>query len=381
MLKRIVILLVILSFLSCHKDETQLKLPVMRTVIIYMVAGNNLYKNAKQDIAEMQAISEQIDGNLIVYLDAPENSVDSVPVLFKIQDGNIQIIKKYKQQNSANGIIMEQVINDAVAIFPALEYGLVLWSHGTGWLPESVFDSLKKNQKTKQRSFGLDNDKEMGLIELSNSLPIKFEFILFDACLMGNIEVIYQLRNKANYIIASPTETLVAGFPYTQIIPILFKKEVNYDDVGKEYVNYYRNQNISILKSASLSVINTKYVDILTNFIKMHIANRTIMIDNFAGLQSYEVDNPILYLDLFDLLNQLITDENDREQLSQIKTQIILNYKHTDNFLDNLSLENSSGLSVFVFPFYNESLLNEYKKTDWYIEAGLLFNRKETTSP
>ena len=79
--------------------------------------------------------------------------------------------------------------------------------------------------------------------------------------------------------------------------------------------------------------------------------------------------------------DELITDENDREQLSQIKTQIILNYKHTDNFLDNLSLENSSGLSVFVFPFYNESLLNEYKKTDWYIEAGLLFNRKETTSP
>jgi hypothetical protein len=381
MLQKIVILLLILLCLSCHENENQLQLPAIRTVLVYMVAGNNLYKNAKQDIAEMQAISEKINGNLIVYLDAPENSVDSVPQLFKILDGKIEVIKKYKQHNSASGKILEQVINDVIATFPAMEYGLVLWSHGTGWLPEGAFDSLKMNQKTRQRSFGLDNDKEMGLIELSHSLPIRFKFILFDACLMANIEVFYQLRNNANYIIASPTETLVAGFPYTQTIPLLLQKEIDFDNVAKEYVNYYENQSKSILKSASLSVIRTEYLKNLVDFIKLYVDDKTVIISDFNNLQFYEIDEPILYFDLLGLLNQIIVDENNRKELSQIISKIILCYQHTDNFLNNLSLGNSSGLSVFVFPFYNESLLYEYKKTDWYIETDLLFNRKETISP
>ena len=32
------------------------------------------------------------------------------------------------------------------------------------------------------------------------------EFILFDACLMSSIEVLYDLRDKAKYVIASPAE-------------------------------------------------------------------------------------------------------------------------------------------------------------------------------
>lgn len=115
----------------------------------------------------------------------------------------------------------------------------------------------------------------MELIELFNSLPIKFEFILFDACLMGNIEVLYQLRNKADYIIASPTEILVAGFPYTQTIPLLLQKEINFDNVTTEYVNYYENQNSSRLRSASLSVIQTKYLKSLVDFIKLYIDHKT----------------------------------------------------------------------------------------------------------
>ena len=92
--------------------------------------------------------------------------------------------------------------------------------HGTGWLPVGVYEEIKN--QVSSRSFGSDNKQEMSIIELESALPIKFDFIIFDACLMGNIETIYQLRHKADVIIASPTETLVAGFPYTEVAPLLF---------------------------------------------------------------------------------------------------------------------------------------------------------------
>ena len=375
MLPKTFIMFVIVFCFSCHNDECELQLLVPRTVLVYMVAGNNLYKNAKEDIAEMLAVTTEINGNLLVYLDAPDNSVDSVPKLIKIQNGKIQILKKYEQQNSASREVLELVINDVMTTFPTSEYGLVLWSHGTGWLPEGIFNSLKKKVNSVQRTFGLDNDNEMEFIELSQALPNKFEFILFDACLMGNIEVLYQLRNKANYIIASPTETLVAGFPYTQTIPLLFQNEIDYSRVAETYVNYYECQSKSVLKSASLSVIQTVYLNILVDFIKQSINNKNITLSDSSQSQFYEVDKPILYFDFFYLLSRIVLDKSDRNKLNLIKSKLIVNYQHTDYFLDDLSLENTSGLSVFVFPLYNESLLSVYKQTDWYIETGLLLNR------
>jgi hypothetical protein len=74
-----------------------------------MVAENNLYKNAKEDIAEMQDVTEKFDGNLLVYLDAPKNSEDALPSLFKIENGEIQKIKQYSEQNSASGEILQSV--------------------------------------------------------------------------------------------------------------------------------------------------------------------------------------------------------------------------------------------------------------------------------
>lgn len=103
---------------------------------------------------------------------------------------------------SASGEVLHSVIHDAITAFPAMEYGLILWSHGTGWLPEGVFDTLKHGNRSKFRSFGFDSGKEMKITELAENLPVKFEFIIFDACLMSNIETLYELRNAANYIIA-----------------------------------------------------------------------------------------------------------------------------------------------------------------------------------
>jgi hypothetical protein len=255
-------------------------------------------------------------------------------------------------------------------LFSAVEYGLVLWSHGTGWLPEGVFDTFKNTDFSKLRSFGLDNKKEMNLIELKHAIPVRFEFIMFDACLMGGIEVAYQLRDKAKYIIASPTETLVAGFPYTEFIPLLFSETIDYREIVKIFTDYYENQTKDYLKSATLTAINTSSLEKLANFICQSFDEKTIIISGKSyNPLIYELSEPVLYYDFFDFVQQIMNDKNRLNQLAQIYSEIIISYKHTDFFLNDLALANTKGLNFFIFPFYEEDLFAEYMLTDWYTDA------------
>ena len=169
------------------------------------------------------------NGHLVVYLDAPAWSEDTCPQLFSIRQGKATPVKQYGRHNSASGEVLQSVIGDAMSMFPARSYGLVLWSHGTGWLPEGVYSDLPRSASpaaARPQSFGRDGGSEIDVAALAEAMPVKFEFIIFDACLMGSVEVLYQLRGKANTIVASPTETLVVGFPYDEVIPCLFTSPV-----------------------------------------------------------------------------------------------------------------------------------------------------------
>ena len=131
-------------------------------------------------------------------------------------------------------------------MYPAEEYGLILWSHGTSWLPAG----------RGLRSFGSDSGKEMNIVDLAKALPLHFKFILFDACLMGAVEVVYELRNTTDYIIASSTETIAEGFPYHLILPELVKQNPDWTKVAQQYFDYYNNQQ-GVYQSATVSVILT----------------------------------------------------------------------------------------------------------------------------
>jgi hypothetical protein len=309
------------------------------------------------------------NNHLLVYLDVPEMVDDECPQLFEIKKGEIIVIKQYGQQNSASGEILNTVIQDVITEFPAETYGLVLWSHGTGWLPEGVFDALQ--QSVVSRSFGKDGNSEMSIIELAESLPMKFEYIIFDACLMGGIEVFYQLRDKTDLIIASPTETLVAGFPYDKVIPFLFTVTPNYAEIAQSYMNYYKNQTDNI-QSATITVIDTKqlkpFVDIIRKMMEDKI---TIIPPDRESVQKYTMRGEIVFYDLQDYLEQAIQSE---DYIVAVKRQIARMVKYHDftpYFLNELAIEKSCGISVYV-SISNDNLDNRYKLFDWYVDSNLL---------
>ena len=83
--------------------------------------------------------------------------------------------------------------------YPAKKYALVLWDHGGGSKTGIFIDEL------------FDGDT-LYLDELHDALAaggVDFEAVLFDACLMANLETAYAIQDHARWMIAS--EEVVAG--------------------------------------------------------------------------------------------------------------------------------------------------------------------------
>ena len=49
------------------------------------------------------------------------------------------------------------------------------------------------------------------IADLPGAIPMHLDFIIMDACLMGCVEVAYELRDKCDILIFSPTEILSSG--------------------------------------------------------------------------------------------------------------------------------------------------------------------------
>ncbi|MDR2594616.1 MAG: hypothetical protein LBC87_07595 [Fibromonadaceae bacterium] len=359
MKKIILSLLAAYLCLSCSNSRTEQE-SAKRTVLVYMAADNNLIRQARKNIEAMLTAKIPNEYNLLVYIDSPTDN----PYLLKIAKGKIDTIKQYNTQNSASKNVLKSVINDAFSLFPAENYGLILWSHSTGWLPEGVYDYIKE---TNTRSFGKDKNKEMEITDLAEALPENLDFIIFDACLMSGIEVLYQLRNKAKIIIASPTETLVAGFPYEKTIPILLTPSPNYGELALVFMEHYKN-NDGDLQSASIAVIDAKQLEPLANLVKRAIKNEVC--PNRELIQRYDTREPALLFDFEDYLERIISNESDLIALRKQISRAVIYNDFTPYFLDEFPIEKSCGIGIYI-PFANDVLYEPYSSLDWYKDSGL----------
>ena len=237
---------------ACNKDDdlssVETAESISHTTLVYMVADNSLHSYASEDIDEMIAGYAKVDdpdnNNLLVYIDDY-----STPRLLRIKKEGTGVVAdtlySYAEQNSLNIDIMSAVINQALAGFEADSYGLVLWSHGNGWLP-----GTSQEEEVSTRAFGedLDNNSQadgtqMDILDLRSALEAcpKFEYLLFDACDMQGIEVAYELRNCANYFISSPGEIPAYGAAYDDVVPAFFSETNVAEAVAQAYFDDYGN--------------------------------------------------------------------------------------------------------------------------------------------
>jgi hypothetical protein len=353
---------VLIGFSSCDKnDSPEPAVSTDRTIIVYMAADNDLSGDADVDLEEMKQGFTETGANLIVFLDP----ADEAPYLLKIAANEALRIKTYPEFNSADAIRMEQVLNEVIQMYPSEHYGLILWSHGASWLPAG----------RQLKSFVEDEGRQMNIPDLAAALPVRFDFILFDACLMGAVEVAYELKDKTDCIIASSTETIYEGFPYNRIIPELIRLQPDLIQVAKMYFDFY-DQLSGAYRSATISVIDTKELENLAAVTKELLSGKifdTGLFDRTA-VQRLDTYAEQYTFDLLDFLDKAFP-ETDKSPLTQQLDKTVPYKAHTEEFIEQYAIDAYCGLSCYI-PLAGRDDLNGYYQTlSWHAAGGfnLLF--------
>lgn len=227
---------------SCyHHDEPPLP-HYNRVAVVYMMAENSLNSFVTYDLNEIRSAVNSIPDSclLVVYLDDSRTANPQI-ITFEKEKGE-QVIQEFANDPiSTDSATMLQVLSIIKQRCPADSYGLILWSHGSGWIP---------SEGTARKTIGVDNGRnttsnygtEMEIPTLANVLKqtgITWEFIFFDACFMQGIEVAYELRDVARWCIGSPAEIPANGAPYHEIMEDFFRPTNEVWRIAEDYYKAY----------------------------------------------------------------------------------------------------------------------------------------------
>lgn len=390
------VLLVLCCMASCREltvvpdDESH----YTRTIVVYIVAENSLsYGNYhEQDIVEMcNAVNcVPAHSHMVVYVDDDES-----PRIFSIEKDKDGVVRRdikvfNEERDSASPETLREVMEIIVNEFPSDSYGLVMWSHGEAWLP---------SQRTLQRSICVDNGinsysnagSKMDIDEMRDALSVfpKFDFILFDACFMQAIEVAYELRDVANYLIASPAEIPNPGAPYDLMMPSMFTFPFDAEGVIDAYYTYYNSQVVSVVPGGderfgiTLSVIDCNQLDALAA-ISSVLVRKYIKDSMYLDLRGVQRYYPLTrsyrpeYYDMNGFMRRLVTDTVDYVCWKTCFDEAVP-YKRTtswwysnDAYTQRIDTLHYGGVSCYV-PQHNaiyRNLNEEFRTTSWYRVAG-----------
>jgi hypothetical protein len=210
----------------------------------------------------------------------------------------------------------------------------------------------------------------MNIVDLAESLPVKFGFILFDACLMGSVEVAYELKDKTDYILASSTETIYEGFPYDKIIPELSKSQVDLPKAAQCYFDYY-NSLQGAYRSATVSVIATGELSRLAGEMnKIVSGNEPDGSFERTSVQRLDVYGEQYTFDLADFVEKAFPGVDKSAFIAQLNRTVL--YKNAmPEFLSEYEITAYCGLSCYILHPSRVDLNEYYGTLSWYVAGGI----------
>ena len=187
------------------------------TIMVYGHADHNLTSALMEDLLEMEQAGSGDGFNIVAQVDI--NTKDRRTKLWKLKqkvnpkdfDGvtrlligedtdnkfktfNSKIIEKHPEDLGMDDPKqLEDFINWSFREYPADRYGLVLWNHGAqfvGYGGDTQNGTLKHGKGLTSAQI-----REVLLNSLEDNDRSKFDFIGFDTCLMGAIEVLVDFRD------------------------------------------------------------------------------------------------------------------------------------------------------------------------------------------
>ena len=319
-------------------------------------------------------LAEFMDSNLqrilAAYYDVPEG--DNRIFVFYDRGNYTRLTELYMNDGMAKQRLVEEydtdistvdkeffrsVLAQVKAEAPADSYGLILSSHGGGWVPSDLYDvyllgeGTRNDEPQAQPLFYAQDDYDcMEIEDLVYALgDTHYNYIIFDACFMGNVEALYDLRHSADYIVASVAEVLGAGFPYETMVPMLFEYEGHsLEAVCEEYMEYYDGS------SATVALVDCAALEPLAEAMRGVVGAAATLKADATAVQAYDTFDYHLYFDLLHYAETIAASDEVFKAFNAALERAVLYNGYTDTILtstgdeDSFALERSCGLSCYI---------------------------------
>lgn len=377
MIKHIINILIAIVALpalwSCSDDEPGEVEPAKtrRTMLVYMVADNSLGKGGydRQDLNQMHegvdagALGD--DCRLIVYYNSRGTSESNPPQLIEILPGEPEevVLKEYPEDGtvySTDAERMTEVLTDVGQLAPAEDFGIVLWSHATGWLQEETA------RMPVLRSFGDDRKQRMAIPTLAGVLE-KFQpsFVYFDCCLMSTVEVVYELRHATPTIVASGAEVHADGMPYQLTLKDFFAEgPADMTKVAQTTFDYYNNRE-GVHRWCTISVIDTSKLNALADAARRVMRYGSALSKN--DFQRYSPSKRYRIFDMSDYFSAMTgVSETDMETYRQALDDAVIYKANTPTVNGTWAINTYCGLGCNIVSTADDALDGHYNETAWW---------------
>lgn len=360
-------------------EQSSKEADAKEVMLVYMVGSNLESQNgmATLDIYEM-ITSGFNENNLKVILctgGASSWYIEDIAAdacsLYEVTGKGLLPIGSLENRNMAQPETLTEFLNYGYNNYEADYYGLVLWNHGGGAVlgfgadENYDYDSLSLN----------DIDTAMAESKIHEDGK-KFEWVGFDACLMGMIEVADMMADYSGYLIASEEIEAGSGWDYSFLKELSDGEHFDGNKSGKciidAYENFFRSNRLYIL-DYTLSCMDLEKVDMvvdkLRNFVKA--AGEELTNESYSQIAKKrdeskafgKITETSFYdtVDLGDLANKMSVYYSDETEDLQAALKEFIVYEKSN-------VPYANGVAIY-FPYENKEYaqlwLDEYETMDF----------------
>ena len=394
-------------------------------LLLYSAGFNSLSGYLEEDIRDLLSGELPSEGRikdvLLVYSHLPVKksayAIPSSPVLTRVYKdiyGNVArdtLVVYPSSTYSSSAVQLNEVLTYVRDNFPAKTYGMIFSSHATGYLPAGYYtrpdsyvfspalstlgtDSgreprgvpylepehdptlpmVKSVGQDQVGGYGAYLSYEIQIEDFARALPMYMDYILFDACLMGGVEVAYELKDRCGLVGFSQTEVLAEGFDYRSIPNYLLSgQEPDPESVCRDYFEQYDVQS-GIYRSATISLVDCRRLEPLAAICADLFGKYRRDIRNMSpfNVQRYYRYDCHWFYDLVDILVEAGADPADVEALNSAVDACMVYRAATPEFMGSFEIDSYSGFSMYL-PCHGNSELDKYYRTlKWNIATGLV---------
>lgn len=392
-----------------------------KVLIVYSMGFNNLSYDLNEDISEL--LSGEIPSfnpkdNAIVILNhstlnnRSNYKTKTSPALYqayRMADGTVKrdTLTVFPEGTvAADKDVLNEVLSIIKERFPANSYGMIVSSHATGWAPEMYcysppdksssgmwmskekeFRPLEKYtaERPVTRSIGAhynggsSNMNEIELPDFAAAIPFHLDFIIFDCCLMGGVEVAYELKDVCDKVCFSQTEILSGGMDYRKMAEHIFNGETaDLESIARDFYTKYAEKASSTDRSATVSVVDCRKLDAVAEIVGRHTeAITTLAYSNKRNdvqryFQSSLARYHGIFYDLEDILIKSGAPESELNALDIALDECIICKFATPTFLTHLEIKHHSGLSMYLPDIERKTLNRYYPVLRWNKATNLI---------